>query len=66
MGEDNMNQETERIRYLFSDLDLNFWKHYSLDKNLNEKRKQQIIDLKIRVLKNGLDQTIKEISFARL
>ena len=61
-----MNQETERIRYLFSDLDLNFWKHYSSDKDLNEKRNQQLIDLKIRVLRNGLDQTIKEISFVGL
>ena len=61
-----MDQEAERIRYLFNDLDLNFWKRYSSDKELNEMRKQQLIDLKIRVLKNGLDQTIKEISFAGL
>ena len=61
-----MDQEKERIRYLFNDLDLNFWKHYILYKELNKIRKQQLIDLKIRVLKNGLDQTIKEISFAGL
>ena len=61
-----MDQEAERIRYLFNDLDSNFWKHYSSDKELNKIRKQQLIDFKIRVLKNGLDQTIKEISFAGL
>ena len=64
--DNNAIQESEKIQKLLNNLELVYWKHYSSDNKLNEERRQHLEDLKIRIFKNGLDQTIKEISFAGL
>ena len=51
--------ESERIKYIFTDLDL--WKtlHYSNNKNWNEENERLVKDIKIKILKYGYDETCK-------
>ena len=51
--------ESERIKYIFANLDL--WKtlHYSNDKSLNEEHERIVKDIKIKILKYGYEETCK-------